>query len=56
MIGYNLADTYDSVVNGFSYAGYVVVALAVVAVAVIFWHRYRTYKAEQVRGRHQRLS
>lgn len=53
-IGYNLARTYDNVVKDFSYAGYVIVALAVVAVAVVFWHRYRSYKAEQVQGRHQR--
>jgi membrane protein DedA with SNARE-associated domain len=53
-IGYSLAGTYDSVVKAFSYAGYVLVALAVVAVAVVFWHRYRSYKAEQVEGRHQR--
>jgi membrane protein DedA with SNARE-associated domain len=55
-LGYSLAGTYDHVVNAFSYAGYVLVALAVVAVAVVFWHRYRSYKAEQVQGRHQRQS
>ncbi len=54
VLGYNLADTYNSVVKGFSYAGYVLAALAVVAVVVVFWHRYRTYKAEQVKGKHQR--
>jgi membrane protein DedA with SNARE-associated domain len=53
-LGYSLAGTYDHVVKAFSYAGYVLVALAVVAVAVVFWHRYRSYKAEQVVGRHQR--
>ncbi|HXB36389.1 MAG TPA: DedA family protein [Acidimicrobiales bacterium] len=53
-IGYGLAGTYDQVVKGFSYAGYVLVALAVVAVVVVFWHRYRSYKAEQVQGRHER--
>jgi len=53
-IGYSLAGTYDQVVKGFSYAGYVLVALAVVAVVVVFWHRYRSYKAEQVQGRHER--
>ncbi len=53
-IGYSLGKTYDEVVHAFSYAGYVLVALAVVAVAVVFWHRYRSYKAEQVQGRHQR--
>jgi membrane protein DedA with SNARE-associated domain len=53
-VGYSLAGTYDRVVKDFSYAGYVLVVLAVLAVAVVFWHRYRTYKAEQVQGRHQR--
>jgi membrane protein DedA with SNARE-associated domain len=53
-IGYSLGKTYDQVVHAFSYAGYVLVALAVVAVVVVFWHRYRSYKAEQVQGRHQR--
>jgi membrane protein DedA with SNARE-associated domain len=55
-LGYSLAGTYDHVVKAFSYAGYVLVALAVVAVAVVFWHRYRSYKTEQVQGRHQRQS
>ncbi|HEX4161506.1 MAG TPA: DedA family protein [Acidimicrobiales bacterium] len=53
-VGYSLAGTYDRVVKDFSYAGYVLVVLAVLAVAVVFWHRYRSYKAEQVQGRHQR--
>jgi membrane protein DedA with SNARE-associated domain len=53
-IGYSLGSTYDKVVKAFSDAGYVLAALAVVAVVVVFWHRYRKYKAEQVRGRHQR--
>ena len=53
-IGYSLGKTYDEVVHAFSYAGYVLVALAVVGVAAVFWHRYRSYKAEQVQGRHQR--
>jgi membrane protein DedA with SNARE-associated domain len=54
VLGYNLGATYNSVVKSFSDAGYVLAALAVVAVAVVFWHRYRSYKAEQVKGRHQR--
>jgi membrane protein DedA with SNARE-associated domain len=56
VLGYNLGATYNSVLKGFSDAGYVLAALAVVAVALVFWHRYRSYKAEQVRGRHQRQS
>jgi membrane protein DedA with SNARE-associated domain len=55
-IGYSLGSTYSKVVSAFGYVGYVVAALAVVAVAVVFWHRYRSYKAEQVEGRHQRQS
>jgi membrane protein DedA with SNARE-associated domain len=54
--GYSLGGTYNRAVHDFSYAGYVLVGLAVIAVAVVFWHRYRTYKAEQVQGRHQRQS
>jgi membrane protein DedA with SNARE-associated domain len=53
-IGYGLGSTYNKVVSAFGYVGYVVAALAVIAVAVVFWHRYRSYKAEQVQGRHQR--
>jgi membrane protein DedA with SNARE-associated domain len=53
-LGYSLGSAYDHVVKDFSYAGYVIVALAVIAVVVVFWHRYRSYKAEQVQGRHQR--
>jgi membrane protein DedA with SNARE-associated domain len=56
LIGYNLATTYTSIVHGFSYASYIIAALAVLAVAVVFWHRYRSYKAEQVTGKHQRQS
>jgi membrane protein DedA with SNARE-associated domain len=55
-IGYGLGSTYSKLVSGFSYVGYIFAALAVVAVAVVFWHRYRTYKSEQVRGKHQRQS
>ena len=55
-IGYSLGSTYSKVVNAFSDVGYVVLVLAVVAVAVVFWHRYRAYKAEQIRGSHQRQS
>jgi membrane protein DedA with SNARE-associated domain len=53
-VGYSLGSTYDHLVKAFSYAGYVLVALAVVGVVVVFWHRYRSYKAEQSQGRHQR--
>jgi membrane protein DedA with SNARE-associated domain len=53
-IGYGLGSTYSKVVSAFGYVGYVVAALAVIAVGIVFWHRYRSYKAEQVQGRHER--
>jgi membrane protein DedA with SNARE-associated domain len=53
-LGYSLGGTYDHVYKAFSYIGYVVAALAVVGVVVVFLHRYRSYKAEQVQGGHQR--
>jgi membrane protein DedA with SNARE-associated domain len=53
-IGYGLGSTYSKVVSAFGYVGYVVAALAVIALGIVFWHRYRSYKAEQVQGRHER--
>jgi membrane protein DedA with SNARE-associated domain len=50
-LGYSLGDSYNHVLKAFSYAGYVLGALAVVAVVVVFWHRRRAYKAEQTARR-----
>jgi membrane protein DedA with SNARE-associated domain len=47
VLGYNLAGTYNSVVKAFSYAGYVLAALAVLAVALVFWHRLREYRKQR---------
>ena len=33
--------------KAFSYAGYVIGALAVVAVVVVFWHRLREYRSQR---------
>ena len=46
-LGYSLGGSYKHVLNAFSYAGYVLAALAVIAVAVIFWHRLRAYRAQR---------
>lgn len=46
-LGYSLAASYNRVLNAFSYAGYVVGALAIVAVAVVFWHRLRAYRRQR---------
>jgi membrane protein DedA with SNARE-associated domain len=47
LLGYSLGGTYDHVQKSFSYATYVIAVLAVVAVAVLIWHRVRTVRAEQ---------
>jgi membrane protein DedA with SNARE-associated domain len=44
-IGYGLGGTWRSIVHGFSDAGYVLGALAVVALVGLIGHRYRSYKA-----------
>jgi membrane protein DedA with SNARE-associated domain len=46
-LGYNLADSYNHILKAFSLAGYVLGALAVVAVAVVFWHRLRAYRRQR---------
>jgi membrane protein DedA with SNARE-associated domain len=45
LIGYGLGSRWKSVMHGFSDAGYLLAAVAVVAVAVFLVHRYRSYKA-----------
>ena len=50
-IGYSLGDSYNHVLKAFSYAGYVLAALAVVAVAFVLWHRWRQYKIEREKSR-----
>lgn len=44
-IGYGLGSQWQSVVHGFSDAGYVLAVLAVAAIAFVFWHRFRRYRA-----------
>ncbi len=46
-LGYSLGDSYNHVLKAFSYAGYVIAAVAVVAVALVFWHRLREYRKER---------
>ncbi|MHB1510014.1 MAG: DedA family protein [Acidimicrobiales bacterium] len=44
-IGYGVGSKYQSIMHGFSDAGYLLGAIAVLAIAVVIWHRFRTYRA-----------
>jgi len=50
-LGYSLGSSYNHVLKAFSYAGYIIGALAVIAVAVVFWHRLREYRKQRDIGR-----
>lgn len=45
LIGYNVGKKYESVMHGVSYAGYLLAALVVAAIAFVIWHRWRSYRA-----------
>jgi membrane protein DedA with SNARE-associated domain len=45
LIGYQVGSSWKSVMHGFSDAGYVLGFLAVAALMVLVWHRYRSYQA-----------
>ena len=44
-IGYAVGGEWKSIAHGFSYAGYLLAALVVAAIAFVVYHRYRSYKA-----------
>jgi len=44
-IGYGVGSDWRSVVHGFSDAGYVLGGLAILAIAFVIYHRYRSYKS-----------
>ena len=45
LIGYNVGNSYEKVMHGVSYAGYLLAAAAVAAIAFVIWHRWRSYRA-----------
>src|SRR5580700_2658269 len=49
-LGYNLAGSYNHLLKAFSYAGYVLGALAVIAVALVIWHRLREVRRQRELG------
>ena len=50
LIGYEVGNSWKSVMHGFSDAGYLLGALAVMAVAVFFVHRFRSFRAATAPG------
>ena len=50
LVGYSLGSTYEHVVKDFKYAGYVVAALFVIAIALGIAHRVRVVRQERARG------
>lgn len=56
LIGYNVAGSWQSVMKGFSDAGYVLGALVVAAIAFVIWHRWRSYKKHSSPGANARSS
>lgn len=60
LIGYGVGNRWQTIMKGFSDAGYLLGALVVLAIAVFIWHRLRSYRAATagqgdgapVRGRH----
>jgi membrane protein DedA with SNARE-associated domain len=50
-LGYSLGSSYSHVLKAFSFVGYIVGALAVIAVVVVFLHRLREYRKQRDMGR-----
>jgi membrane protein DedA with SNARE-associated domain len=46
-LGYSLGSTYKHVLKAFSYAGYVAAVLVVIAVVLLFLHRFRQMREER---------
>jgi membrane protein DedA with SNARE-associated domain len=49
LIGYGVGSSWRTVMHGFSFAGYLLAAAAVVAIAFAIYHRYRSYHATMAR-------
>ncbi len=49
-LGYSLGASYEHVEKAFSYAGYAALVLAVIAVALLFFHRLRVVREERAAG------
>jgi membrane protein DedA with SNARE-associated domain len=52
LVGYELGGEWSKITKGFSAAGYVLVAVVVVLVAVFIFHRYSAVRREREAARH----
>jgi len=50
LIGYAVGTQWQKVAHGFALAGYVIVVVAVIGIAVFVWHRLREVRREQAAG------
>lgn len=44
-IGYGVGSSYNTVMKGFSDAGYLIAVVAVAAIAFVVWHRWKSFRA-----------
>jgi hypothetical protein len=44
LIGYAVGSRYTHIMHGFSYAGYLLGGVVVIAIGVFFFHRFRSYQ------------
>ncbi len=49
-IGYGVGSQWRTIAHDFSDAGYVIGGLAVLGIAFVIWHRFRSYRAATARG------
>jgi len=47
LIGYAVGTEWQKVAHGFALAGYVILAVAVIGIAVFIWHRLREVRKEK---------
>ncbi len=45
LIGYQVGSSYQKIMHGVSYAGYVIAVVVVAAVAFVLWHRWQSYRS-----------
>ncbi len=45
LIGYQVGSSYEKIMHGVSYAGYVIAIVVVAAVAFVLWHRWQSYRS-----------